>query len=348
MGKQNNVWDSIRDVAQLEQMLSNPTDGVVETMRKLEGDVMFLGAGGKIGLTLSRMARRACDAAGIERRVIGVSRFSDQQSQKQLETVDVETIRCDLLDRASLNELPEAPNVVYMAALKFGATGQESAVWAINTYLPGMVCEKFRNSRIVTYSTGNVYGMAPVDGGGSVESDPLRLDGDYAMSCMGRERIFAYFSKKLNVPVAMIRLNYAHELRYGIMVDLAQQVMASQPIDLAMGYFNAVWQRDANAMTLRAFEHVATPPTPINEVGPERLSVRKIAEEFARLFGKQVTFTGTEAPDAFLSNGRLGYELLGSPTVDAEQMIRWIADWQLHGGPTLGKPTHFQTRDGKF
>jgi nucleoside-diphosphate-sugar epimerase len=253
-----------------------------------------------------------------------------------------------MLDGRQLATLPDAPNVVYMAAMKFGSTGQEALTWALNVYLPGMVCERFPRSRIVAFSTGNVYGMAPVGGGGSVESDPLRPDGDYAMSCLGRERIFTHFSRTLNIPVALIRLNYAHELRYGVLVDLAQQVMAGQPIDLSMGYFNAIWQADASAMTLRALDKVATPPLVVNVAGPERLSVRQSAEQFARLLDKPVRFIGSEAADAFLSNGRLGYELLGHPRVSVEQMVRWIADWQLRGGPTLGKPTHFQTRDGKF
>jgi nucleoside-diphosphate-sugar epimerase len=200
----------------------------------------------------------------------------------------------------------------------------------------------------VAFSTGNVYGMVSVRGSGSRETDPLRPDGDYAMSCLGRERMFSHSGETAGTPVALIRLNYAHEMRYGILVDIAQQVMAGSPVDVTMGYFNAIWQGDANAMVLRSFDHVAAPPLVVNVAGPERLSVREVAQQFAEIVGKPVEFTGTEAPDALLSDGRRGYELLGRPQIDVEQMIRWIADWQLRGGPTLGKPTHFQSRDGKF
>ena len=340
--------DAIRDVSQLEDLLSEPTEAVVEAIGRLQGDILVLGVGGKMGPTLARMALRASQAAGIRRRVIGVSRFSSPGLRQHLESQGIETIACDLLRRSQLNELPETPNILYMAAMKFGATGQEATTWAMNAYLPGMVCERFRRSRIVAFSTGNVYGMVPAKSGGSIETDALRPDGDYAASCIGRERIFSYFSADLGMPVALVRLNYANELRYGVLVDVAQQIMAGQPIDLTMGYFNAIWQGDANAMTLRAFDRAAVPARAINVAGPETLSVREVAEQFGRLLEKPVHFSGREAPDALLSNGRLGYELFGRPRVAVDQMIRWIADWQRRGGPTLGKPTHFQTRDGKF
>jgi nucleoside-diphosphate-sugar epimerase len=348
MSQQFPSSDSIRDVPELERCLSEPTEGVVETMRRLEGDILVLGAGGKIGPTLCRMARRASDAAGAPRRVIGVERNATAEMQAEFHSYGVELIRRDMLDRQQLGGLPGAANIIYMAAMKFGSTGQEALTWALNVYLPGMICERFPRSRIVAFSTGNVYGMAPVNGGGSVESDPLRPEGDYATSCLGRERIFTHFSQSLGIPVALVRLNYANELRYGVLVDLAQQVMAGEPIDVTMAYFNAIWQGDATAMTLRALDHVATPPLVVNVAGPDRLCVREIAGQFGRLLQKPVRFTGSEATDAFLSNGRLGYELLGHPRVSVGQMVRWIADWQLRGGPTLGKPTHFQARNGKF
>lgn len=339
---------SIEHIEQLEQLLSRPTPEVVETMGRLEGDLIILGTGGKIGPTLARMARRASHKAGVSRRVIGVDRLLTPEMQGKFQSQGIDVIGCDLLDRAELNQLPDVPNVIYMAAMKFGSTGQEPTTWALNTYLSGLVAERFHRSRIVVYSTGNVYAMAPVDGHGSREDDPLAPIGDYAMSCLGRERMFTYFSQKLNTAVALIRLNYAHEMRYGVMVDIAQQVLAGQPVDLTMGYFNAIWQGDANAMVLRALDHAAAPPLVVNVAGPEALSVRRVAEQFGKLFDKPVSFTGSESPDALLSDGRLGYELLGRPAVSAEQMIRWIAGWQLRGGPTLGKPTHFQTRDGRF
>ncbi len=338
----------VTSVEQLEELLSRPTPEVVETMGRLEGDLILLGAGGKIGPTLARMARRASDEAGVRRRVIGVARRPSPEVEEAFARQNIELVRCDLLDREQLAGLPEAPHVVYLAAMKFGATGQEPLTWAVNTYLPGLVCERFHRSRIVAYSTGNVYRMSPIDGGGSVEDERLEPIGDYAMSCLGRERIFEHFSRTLDIPVCLLRLNYAHELRYGIMVDLAQKILAGEPIDATMGYFNALWQGDANAMALRALEQAAVPARPINLAGPDRLSVRRVAERMADLLDRPVAFTGEEAPDALLSDGSLGYELLGRPRVPPEQMGRWIARWQLQGGPVLGKPTKFQVRDGKF
>ncbi len=340
--------DSIRDVEQLEELLSRPTPEVIELMGRIEGDVLVLGAFGKIGPSLARMARRASYVAGASRRVIAVGRNITPEAEARCRQAGIETLRCDLLDRRQLAGLPDAPNVFYLAALKFGSTGQEALTWAMNAYLPGLVCERFSASRIVAYSTGNVYRMARFDSGGSTEDSPLEPVGDYAMSCLGRERVFTHFSQARGTPVALLRLNYAHEMRYGVMVDLSQKVLAGQAIDVGMGYFNAIWQGDSNAMTLRALEHAAAPARPINVAGPETLRVRDVAGELGRLLGKPVTFTGSEAPDALLSNGLLGYELLGRPAVTSGQMIRWVADWVARGGPTLGKPTKFQVRDGRF
>jgi len=339
---------SIADVEQLEELLSRPTQGVVETMARLDGDIVVLGVGGKIGPSLARMARRASDQAGKQRRIFGVARFTNPQLPQWLATHGIEPIRCDLLDPAQLAALPDAPNVLYLAAMKFGSTGQEALTWAMNCYLPGMVCQRYPGSRIVAYSTGNVYPLMPPSSGGSVESDLPGPIGDYAMSCLGRERIFSHFSQRNGTPVALVRLNYAHEMRYGIMVDLGQKILAGQPIDLAMGYFNAIWQGDNNAMTLRCFDHVASPPFVINVAGPQILSVRRVAEDLGRLLGATPLFRGTEAGDALLSNAQRAYELFGRPEVSEEKLMSWIADWLLRGGPTLGKPTHFETRDGKF
>lgn len=339
---------SIEDVDQLEELLSRPTPEVTESLSRLDGDLIVLGACGKIGPTLARMARRAIEAAGVSRRVIAVDKLIPPKMRNQLESQGIELICSDLLDRKQLDQLPEVPNVVYMAAMKFGATGREETTWAMNTHLAGLVCERFRRSRIVAYSTGNVYRMVPVDGDGAKEDAPLGPLGEYAMSCLGRERMFTYFSRTLDIPVVLLRLNYANELRYGVLTDIAQKVLGGEPIDLVMGYFNAVWQGDANAMVLRALEHVATPPLVVNVAGPDTLSVRQIAEQFGRLMDKPVNFAGTEATDAFLSNGRLGHELLGRPRVGPDQMIGWVADWQLRGGPVHGKPTKFQVRNGRF
>ncbi|HZT80625.1 MAG TPA: NAD-dependent epimerase/dehydratase family protein [Gemmataceae bacterium] len=342
------VPDAVADVEQLEDLLSEPTERAVEAAAGLDGDLMLLGAGGKMGPTLARMARRAADAAGSRRRVLAVSRFSDRGLEERLRAAGVETLRCDLLDPAQLAALPDVPNVLFMTGMKFGSTGQEARTWAMNCLLPGLVCQKFRGSRIVAFSTGNVYGLSPVARGGSAETDPLDPVGEYAQSCVGRERIFEHFSRSLGMPTALLRLNYAVELRYGVLVDLAQRVQAGEPIDLAMGCFNALWQADANAMALCAFAHAASPPFVVNLAGPEVLSVYRVAAEFGRLFGKAATFRGSEAPDALLSNGQLGHRLFGYPRVGPGQMMLWIADWLRRGGPTLGKPTHFEARDGRF
>jgi nucleoside-diphosphate-sugar epimerase len=339
---------AIQTTEELEDRLSEPTECAVATMGRLEGDLMLLGVGGKMGPTLARMARGASDAAGVRRRILGVSRFSSGPLEGQLKSHGIETIRCDLTDQAQLDRLPDVPNVIFMAGMKFGTTGQVALTWMMNTYLPGMVAQKFRKSKIVAFSTGNVYGLSPVVQGGSLESDSLHPIGDYAMSTVGRERIFEHFSRILGIPMAILRLNYAVELRYGVLVDVARCVWSQTPIDLSMGNFNAIWQADANAMALQVFDQLASPPRVLNIAGPELLSVRRLAEQFAELFGKPVTFRGTEAPDALLSNGQVGHRLFGYPRVSVQQMVEWIADWVRRGGASLDKPTHFEVRDGNF
>jgi nucleoside-diphosphate-sugar epimerase len=338
----------VETIEQLEENLSTPTDAAIGAMKRLKGDIIVLGVAGKMGPTLARMVVRASQAAGVKRRVIGVSRFSKPEDQKALEQHGIETIRCDLLDQAALEKLPDVPNVVYMAGMKFGSTGQEAMTWAMNAYLPGMVSNKFRRSKIVAFSTGNVYGLAPISGGGPVETDPLNPLGDYAMSCLGRERIFEHFSRTLSIPMALIRLNYANELRYGVLVDLARRVWAGETIDVTMGNMNCIWQTDANAMSLAAFDHVASPPFVLNVAGPELLSVRRVCEQFAQRMNKPVKVAGSEAADALISNGQSGHQLYGYPRTGAQQMIDLIAAWVIRGGESLGKPTHFETRDGKF
>lgn len=340
--------DRLQSVEQLEELLSRPTAGVIETMGRLEGDLVVLGVGGKIGPSLAWMARRASDAAGVRRRIYGVARFSDSSLASQLQSQGVEPIRCDLLDRRALEALPDVPNVLYLAAMKFGASAQATMTWAMNTYLAGMVAERYAGRRIVAYSTGNVYRLMPVESSGSRETDAPAPVGEYAMSCLGRERMFAHFSQRHGTPTSLVRLNYAHECRYGVMVDLAQQILAQKPIDLAMGYFNAIWQGDNNAWTLQSLDHAASPPFVLNVTGPEKLSVRSVAEELARLMDRPVEFVGSESSDALLSDASQAIELFGCPTIPCSQLMRWIADWQVRGGPSLGKPTKFQSRDGRF
>jgi hypothetical protein len=340
----------IQTVEELEEALSRPTDYCIDALRKLDGDLLILGVAGKMGPTLARMAQRALVAANASSRVcvIGVARFSNPSHESELNAQGIKTIRADLLDQKQLDALPDAPNILYMPAMKFGSTGQEALTWAMNTYLAGMCAQRFAKSKIVAFSTGNVYGLSPVSSGGSTESGTLDAKGDYAQSCLGRERMFEHFSRTLKIPVALIRLNYATELRYGVMVDMAQKVWAGAEIDVSMGHFNAIWQGDANAMTLASFSHVATPPFVLNVAGPELLSTREVCQEFGRLMNKPPKFVGVEAPDALISNGSLGHKLFGFPRVTAAQMIEWIASWVMAGGASLGKPTHFETRDGKY
>ena len=333
---------TIKSVEQLEDMLSRPSDSVVEALGKLEGDIIILGVGGKMGPSLARMAKRAAP----DKKVIGVDLFPS--GDHDLPKFGIETIKCNLLDPQQLNALPDAPNVIFMVGMKFGSTGQEALTWAMNAFLPGMVAQKYSKSKIVAFSTGNIYGLSPLSLGGSVESDAPNPTGEYATSALGRERIFEHFSRTLGIPTAIIRLNYANELRYGVLVDVAQKVWAGETIDLTMGNANVIWQGDAISMTLQAFAHVASPPFVVNVVGPELISIRRVAEEYGVIMGKEATFSGVEAQDALLSNGRLGHKLFGYPKVSVREMIGWIADWVMSGGASLGKPTHFESRDGKF
>ncbi|HZZ42042.1 MAG TPA: NAD-dependent epimerase/dehydratase family protein [Tepidisphaeraceae bacterium] len=342
------VAEMIGSVEELEEMLSEPSEAAVGAMSRLKGDILFLGVAGKMGPTLARMAVRASEMAGVKRKVIGVARFSNAEERPRLEKMGVETIKCDLLDREELEKLPDVANVVYMPAMKFGSTNQEALTWAMNTFLAGECARKYRKSKIVAFSTGNVYGLSPVVRGGSLEGDVPGPAGDYAMSCLGRERMFEHFSRVNGTEVALIRLNYAMEMRYGVLVDVAKRVWAGEVIDLAMGNFNVIWQGDANAMTLAAFDQVGTPPFVVNVAGPEMLSMRVVCERYGKLMGKDVKFTGGEAGDALLSNGQLGHRLYGYPRVSADQMMVWIAKWVMGGGKDIGKPTHFEARDGRY
>ena len=340
---------TIQTVDQLEEILSEPTEAAIAAMGALPGDVVVLGVGGKMGPTLARMARRASDLAGVKRRVIGVSRFSAASKlEDRLNSWGVETHRCDLLDRYSYDHLPEAANVLYMAGMKFGSTGQEPLTWAMNAFVPGLVAERYRESRIVVFSTGNVYGLSPVSNGGSLETDSLHPVGEYALSCLGRERIFEHFSRIHQVKLSILRLNYAVELRYGVLLDVAQKVYAGYPIPLQMGHFNAIWQADASAMSLQALSHASVPPLVINLTGPELLSVARIAVQFGELFHKPVRFEGKEAADALLSNAQMAFRLFGHPLVSIDRMLPWITTWIELGGETLAKPTHFENRSGDF
>ena len=343
-----NFPDRMTDVAQLEDWLSRPTPAAVAAMRRLSGDLLLLGVAGKMGPTLARMARRASDEAGTSRRIIGVSRFSQPAQRELLESYGVETRTGDLLDEDFLQSLPAAENVIFMTGMKFGTQSTPWLTWAMNTWVPALVCRKYQGSRILAFSSGNVYGYVPPHTGGARESDPLRPVGEYGTSVLGRERIFEYFSRRQGTAVVLLRLNYACELRYGVLVDLAQQVMNGTPVDVSMGHVNVIWQGDANAMALAALADAESPPHLINVAGPESLRIRDLAERIGQRLGVTPTWAGSEAGDALLSNSTQACQRYGAPQVPVSQLIDWIADWLQRQGEVWDKPTHFQNRDGGF
>jgi dTDP-4-dehydrorhamnose reductase len=340
---------TIKNIEELEERLSQPTEADAAAMSALNGDLLILGAGGKMGPSLSRLARRAADLVGAQVRIVAVARFSNASLPAQLAVQGIETISCDLLESGALSRLPEIPNVIFMAARKFETSGAEHLTWAMNTLLPGLVAERYRNSRIVAFSTGNVYPLRSLSEGGAVESTPVGPVGEYAQSALGRERMFENGSHRWGTRVAILRLNYAVELRYGVLVDIARAVFERRPISLAMPYVNVIWQRDANSWCLRSFAHCQSPPFILNITGPETLSVRELAIEFGQHFGIEPIFLPElEGSTSLLNNAAKARTLFGQPTVTPGEMIGWIGDWIRHGGETLNKPTHFQTRDGKF
>lgn len=338
----------IENEEQLDELLSRPAPEVIDALGRIDGDIVLLGVGGKMGPTLARMAVRATEVAGKKRRVIGVSRFSDPKAEEQLNAWGVETIRADLLEPAQVDKLPDAPNVVAMSALKFGSTGKAALTWGMNTYVPTLVCRRYAGSRIVAFSTGNVYPLSDVRRGGSRETDPVGPVGEYAMSTLGRERMYEYFAEATRTPTTIVRLNYACELRYGVIADMARRVQAGEAIDLRMSCVNAIWQGDANAAVWQSLERCASPAFTFNLAGPETLSVRRLCEALAAELETTAQFIGEEAQDALLSNGGLGHELFGYPKVPIGRVVRWTADWVRRGERSLGKPTHFETRDGSY
>jgi hypothetical protein len=339
----------IQTIAQLEDALSEPSDELIGALTGLSGDLLILGCGGKMGPTFARMARRALDAANNKSRVIAVSRFSNEALPRELASHGIEVLCGNLFRSDFVRGLPNAANVLYLVGQKFGTSRDASPTWASNTYIAGLAAERFRDSRVVALSTGNIYGLVPIDRGrGSTEDDEPRPDGEYSMSALGRERVFEYFCMAQRTRIAIARLNYASELRYGVLVDLAQKVFHGEPISLSMGYFNTIWQRDACDMILRLFQSADMPPNTWNITGLERLSVRDIAQRFGQLFNQTPCFVGTESDTALLSDATAACNAFGPPATSVEQMIDWIADWIRRGGETWNKPTHFEVRDGKF
>lgn len=336
------------DESALEELLSRPTPRVIQALAVLQGDILVLGAGGKMGPSLARLARRASDAAGVQRRVIAVSRYGSGATRDALQRDGIDTIAADLLDPAAIAGLPDAPNVVYMVGQKFGTTDDAPRTWAINALLPGLVAQRFSRSRIVAFSTGNVYPLAPASGEGPSETDATGPIGEYAYSALARERVLEFYSVRQQTPMALLRLNYAIEPRYGVLRDLAGRIEAGEPVELGMAKVNVIWQRDANAVALLALAECAVPPLVLNVTGHPAQRVRWLAEQLGQRLGKTPRFEGVEAETALLSNATRMVQRYGEPEVEIGQMLDAVADWVRGGGRSLGKPTHFEEREGRF
>jgi nucleoside-diphosphate-sugar epimerase len=338
----------IENEAQLERLLSTPNAADTDLMRRLSGGLLILGAGGKMGPSLARRIKRASQAAGIERRVIAVSRFSSSQARHELEETGVETIACDLFSRDEVDSLPKCENVLYLAGRKFGSTDRSDLTWASNTIIPAYVAHCYRDSRIVAFSTGNIYRFVSAASGGSIEEDSPEPRGEYAQSCLGRERVFEYFSHEYGTQCLIFRLNYAVDLRYGVLVDIARKVHDGKPIDLTVSAFNVLWQGDANSYALRCLELCQSPPRILNVTGPETISTRRAAEFFAARFDRKAVFQGEENDAALLNNASLCHRLLGYPEVTLGELMEMVAHWIEIGGTSLNKPTKFEVTDGRF
>lgn len=338
----------MEDLIALEQKLTRPSAKLIEDIKNIDGDIMLLGIGGKMGPSMGKLAAAAVKEAGINKRIIGVSRFSDVKAREELEKAGIETIACDLLNDEELSKLPEVKNVIYLAGHKFGTVGNEGFTWAMNAYLPGRVSEKFKNSNIVAFSSGNVLPFVPVTAGGVSEEVTPEPIGEYAQSCLGRERVFEYFSKKNNTPLLIYRLNYAVDFRYGVIMEIAKSVLAERPIDLRTENVNVIWQGDANEIAIRSLLHCESPAKILNVTGPETLSTRWVAEEFGRKFNKKPVYQHEAEGTALLNNAAECHKLFGYPQVTIKEIIDITAIWLTRGGEEFGKATHFQERGGKF
>jgi nucleoside-diphosphate-sugar epimerase len=346
------MWDWNEE--KLDGLLTAPSERFINDMKKIKGDIIFLGAGGKMGPTLCLLSKKAIEKAGTESRVIAVSRFTDPFAVSLLEKNGVEIISADLLEKDVLESLPDVPNVIYMAGRKFGTNGQEYLTWAMNARLPSLVAERYKNSRIVVFSTGNVYPQMSAASGGATEETPLDPVGEYAMSCLGRERMFEYAAHTYGTKLSMYRLNYAVDLRYGVLFDIAEKIMAEIPVSLSMPVFNCIWQGDANEIAVRSLLYASASPDIfyLNVTGAEIVSVYAAAKKLGRLLNKDVEFcdepSALASNTALLSNSGKMAELFGYPSVSLETMIKWQAEWILSGGRSLGKPTHFEEKKGDY
>jgi nucleoside-diphosphate-sugar epimerase len=336
--------ETISDLAALDDLLCRPSQALIDDLGKVDGDIMILGVAGKMGPTLAGLAK----AALPDRRIIGVARFSDARVKQWLRARGVETLNCDLLDETAVNALPKIPNIIFMAGRKFGAEGDLSLTWAMNAHVPALVAQAFQKSRIVAFSTGCVYPFVPVEGLGADEETAPNPPGEYAQSCVGRERMFEYFSRKFATPGRLFRLNYAIDMRYGVLHDIATKVLTGQPIDVSLGHVNFIWQGDASAQALRCLSHCDTPTSPINVSGHEILSVRDLASGFGKMLGREPVIAGKEEPTAWLTNTSQATKLFGLPIVDTKRLMAWTANWVARSMPSLGKPTKYEVRDGRY
>jgi nucleoside-diphosphate-sugar epimerase len=336
--------ETIADIGALDDLLCRPSQALIDDLNKVDGDIMILGVAGKMGPTLAGLAKAALPG----RRVIGVARFSEPGAREWLHGRGIETIACDLLDEAAIKALPKAENIVFMAGRKFGAEGDLSLTWAMNAHVPALVAQAFCHSRIVAFSTGCVYPFVPVNGKGSDESMPPNPPGEYAQSCVGRERMFEYFSRKFSTPGRLFRLNYAIDMRYGVLHDIATKILGGKPIDVSLGHVNFIWQGDASSQALRCLAHCDTPTSPINVSGHEILAVRDLAAKLGARLGREPLIVGKEEPTAWLTDTSQAVKMFGLPLVDTEQLIKWTADWVARAMPSLGKPTKYEVRDGRY
>ena len=336
--------ETIADIAALDDLLCRPSQALIDDLQKVDGDIMILGVAGKMGPTLAGLAK----AALPHRRIIGVARFSDASAKAWLEARGIETLNCDLLDEAAIKALPKVKNIVFMAGRKFGADGDPSLTWAMNAHVPALVAQAFAQSRIVAFSTGCVYPFVPVNGNGADENLAPDPPGEYAQSCVGRERMFEYFSRQFATPGRLFRLNYAIDMRYGVLHDIATRILGGNPIDVSLGHVNFIWQGDASAQALRCLAHCDTPTSPINVSGHEILSVRDLAAKLGARLGRDPIIIGTEQPTAWLTDTSQAVKLFGRPIVDTERLIAWTADWVARAMPSLGKPTRYEVRDGRY
>ena len=340
----DNLPDTIANVEALDELLYRPSRALIDDLDKMDGDIMVLGVGGKMGPTLAALAK----AAQPKRKVIGVARFSEPGVKEWLEARGIETLHCDLLEEAAVKALPKSPNVIFMAGRKFGAEGNLALTWAMNAHVPALVAQAFRTSRIVAFSTGCVYPFVPVDGKGSDESVAPNPPGEYAQSCVGRERMFEHFSQQFKTPGRLFRLNYAIDMRYGVLHDIATRVASGKPIDVSLGHVNFIWQGDAASQALRCLAHCDTPTSPINVSGHEIVAVRDLAHELGKLLGRAPVIIGKEGPTAWLTDTSQAVKLFGLPVVDTARLVKWTADWVSRSMPSLGKPTKYEVRDGRY